>query len=148
MRQLTLWPKKSLSQDLWKDFSDIFEEMNRGFSYPTERTRDGVTFAPALDVKETESEYEVHFDIPGVNKEELKIEVRDNALFVTGERKREEKHEGDFVRYERVFGRFERSIQLPKDIESEGVSATYDHGVLTVTVPKAKSSKARVITVK
>jgi HSP20 family protein len=147
MRHLALWPKRN-NHDLWKDFSEVFGDFNRGFGDLSLRDESAFNFTPNLDIKETQESYQVHLDVPGISKDDIKIEVRENALFVTGERKREEKHEGDFVRYERSFGRFERVVQLPKEIEADGVNASYKDGVLDITIPKSKSTKARVITVK
>jgi HSP20 family protein len=99
-------------------------------------------FIPSCDIDETDSQYLVSFDIPGVKKDKVKIELRDNELMVTGERKQEHKDEakGRLSR-ERYYGSFVRTITLPPGIHAEKVEARFENGVLQVALPKVKATK-------
>jgi HSP20 family protein len=92
---------------------------------------------PAMDLVETEDSLVLRADLPGMGRDEIEIEVKDGVLTVSGERKaqHEEKREG-FHRVERSFGRFARSLELPKGIEAESIEASFDRGVLEVRMPK------------
>jgi HSP20 family protein len=130
-------------------FSQMEEDMQRWFDeaslLPT-GFYDGVDFIPQCDLKETNKEYVARFDIPGVKKNQLKIEVDGNRLTVRGERK-SEKEEKDERRYfaESTYGSFMRSFTLPSKIEEAKVDAHFDAGVLTVKIPKTEASKAKEI---
>ena len=97
---------------------------------------------PAMDLVETEHDLVLRADLPGVSEDDVDIEIKDNVLTVTGERKaqHEEKSEG-FYRVERAFGRFSRSLSLPDGIDAGAVSADVDRGVLEVRVPKPAERK-------
>lgn len=102
----------------------------------------GRRWVPAMDLAETEEDLVLRADLPGMGRDEIEIEVRDNVLTVSGERRaeHEEKQEG-YHRVERSFGRFSRSIELPEGIAAEDVRATFDRGVLEVTIPKPAQRK-------
>ena len=104
-------------------------------------------FAPSVDIEETDKEYILNFDIPGMRKEDIKIDLRDNLLTVSGERRieREEKSKKGPVRSERFFGSFQRSFNLPASIKPEQVSADYADGVLCLKVPKPAENKSQQI---
>jgi HSP20 family protein len=101
---------------------------------------------PACDVEEAKDHYLLSMDMPGVPKNQIKIEVVDNQLLVSGERKQEEKKNIDGAWYaERRFGKFHRSFSLPVGVDSEKVEANYEDGILTIYVPKAESAKPRQV---
>lgn len=103
-------------------------------------------FTPTCDVDETDSHYLMSFDLPGVKKEDIKIDVKDGVLTVSGERKSEtEKKEKSSYRSERFYGSFSRSFQLPAGVKSEQVEAHYADGVLKVAVPRAEAAKTQQI---
>jgi HSP20 family protein len=106
------------------------------------------SFVPSLDVQETESNYVVHADVPGIKKEDIKVEAKEGVLNITGERKYEhsENKEGKFFQ-ERSFGKFSRSIRLPLDANFESIGASYKDGVLTIQVPKLAEKKAQEVKV-
>ncbi len=104
------------------------------------------TWAPRVDVTETEDSYVVHVDAPGMKKDDFHINWQDNTLTVSGERKwSKETEEENLVRMERSFGHFFRSFRMPKDVLIEDIGANYADGVLTIRVPKAEESKPRRI---
>lgn len=107
------------------------------------------SFSPACDVQETNELYIFSFDVPGLKESDIKVEVHDNRLYVTGERRDEFKEETATRRMvECQYGRFERMFTLPKVVNEEGVEAVYADGVLKVVVPKSREAKKRSIEVK
>ena len=99
-------------------------------------------FIPAMDLVETPDHYVLKADLPGVSEDDIKLEVQDNVLTVSGERKSETKDERDgFVRVERASGSFRRSLTLPKGVDAEGVTAAFDKGVLEIRIPKPQERK-------
>ena len=104
------------------------------------------SFSPALDVYQDKDHVVVHAELPGMKKEDITLSLHDGQLTVSGERRQEKAHdEKSQVRNERFFGRFERTITLPVQVEGTRVAATYEHGILTVTLPKAEAAKPRQI---
>jgi HSP20 family protein len=104
------------------------------------------TWAPAVDLYEDKESLTVRAELPGLKKEDIDIALIDNVLTISGERKNEKRYEGEQTsRQERFFGRFTRSITLPKAADAKGVKANYKDGVLTVTLPKAAEAKPRQI---
>ncbi len=96
---------------------------------------------PATNVMENEKEFKLQLLVPGWNKEEVKIELDKNILSISGQR--EEKEE-DFIRKEFKMNSFERSFQLPKDIDFEKVSAKTENGILEISIPKDLEKKAKM----
>lgn len=105
-------------------------------------------WAPRVDVIDNDDAYLVHVDVPGVSKDNLKINYQDGVLSISGERKHEsEEKENNYLRVERSYGRFDRSFKLPQSVDVDRIEAKYTDGVLTVTVPKAEESKPREISI-
>jgi HSP20 family protein len=94
-------------------------------------------WVPPMDLVEADDEYVLRADLPGLGKEDLDIEVKDNVLTISGERRaeHEDRKEG-YHRVERAFGRFSRSLDLPEGIDAAAVSAEFHDGVLEVRIPK------------
>ena len=107
--------------------------------------RDG--FTPRADVEETDDAYVIEVEVPGVNKKDIDVSVAGRRLTITGEHK-ERDRVGILRRRTRRVGRFEYDIQLPGDVDDEGVGAELADGVLTVRVPKATTERARRIEIK
>ncbi len=106
-------------------------------------------FAPALDVEETEDEFTLVIELPGVAPEDVDITLEENVLTVSGERAFYADKEADgFRRVERSFGRFHRAVRLPDRVAGDRVQADYRDGLLTITVPKAEEAKPRRIEVR
>lgn len=94
-------------------------------------------FNPAVDISEDESSYEIQLSVPGVQKKDFKVELLDGKLTISGERKMEEKKEGkNYHSVETQYGSFSRSFFVPEDIKVDEVNATYEDGLLKVTLPK------------
>jgi HSP20 family protein len=104
-------------------------------------------FNPAVDIAEDEKSYEILVAVPGVKKQDFKIDLIDGKLTISGERKMEEKKEGkNFHSLETQYGSFSRSFFVPEDVKAEKVEATYEDGLLKLTLPKKekKVSKASI----
>jgi HSP20 family protein len=106
-------------------------------------------FMPACDVEESDQGYLMSFDLPGVKKEDVKIELQENQVTVSGERKQEKKVESKGrVSQERYYGSFCRSFTLPSSVEPSKVEASYDNGVLHIAIPKIHVSASKQIPIK
>lgn len=103
---------------------------------------------PNVDIYETEDSYVLKADIPGMKKEDIKIDVKDNTLTFKGEKKFEEKTEKDnYVRIERSYGSFTRSFTLSDNVDPENIEAAYKDGVLEITLKKKEESKPKEISI-
>jgi len=101
-----------------------------------------------LDVSEKDDAYIVRASVAGIKPEELEINVQNNMLTIQGETKSEEEHQDDrWHLRERRFGKFQRSIGLPSNVDPDQIDATYENGVLTLTLPKSEEAKPRRISV-
>lgn len=137
--------------DSSRELDTLQGEVNRLFSsfFDTPTSRGGGNgngtrrrWIPAMDLVETKDAFVLKADLPGIGESDLGIEVENNVLTISGERKaeHEEQHEG-YYRLERATGAFSRSLSLPEGIDPAAVSATFEHGVLTVRVPKPAQAK-------
>lgn len=125
---------KNNSMDLWRDMDKFFDNFLTSVGTPD---RD---FVPATEIVEAQNEYKLSMDLPGLSKDEVKIELNDNTLTVSGERKKETHDEkGKVQRWEKSYGFFSRSFALPNTVNSEKIEAKYENGVLTLVLPKAKA---------
>ena len=135
--------------------NSLQSEMNRLFNtfFDTPTSGNGEAAArrwiPAMDLVETEDHFVLKADLPGVAEGDVSIELDDNVLTVSGERKveQEEKREG-FHRVERSFGRFRRSLKLPDGVDADAIAATFDKGVLEIRIPKPEARKPRRVEIK
>lgn len=127
----------SFFEDFEKEMMNMWPEQYRGSAWSD--------FSPAYEVSDKGEHYMMSFDLPGLNKDEINIEVRNGNLHVSGERK-SENQKGDYS--EKVYGRFERILSLPEGVSEEDLQARYEDGVLLVAVPKAvekeKSKKIEI----
>lgn len=104
---------------------------------------------PAVDVTEHENAYEVKVELPGVNKDDVKITMQDDILTIRGEKKQEkESKNSSYHRIERSYGSFQRSFTLPTSVKHDQIDASYKDGILTIALPKAEEAKPKQIEVK
>jgi HSP20 family protein len=139
-----------------RELSSLQNEMNRLFNtfFDTPTPGHGGNgnslrrWIPAMDLVETDEHFVLKADLPGLDEGDVNIEVEDNVLTVSGERlaEHEDKREG-YVRVERAYGSFRRSLTLPEGVEPEGVSATFAKGVLEVRIPKPEERKPRRVAI-
>lgn len=139
----------------WSPFNDLValqREMNRAFnnSLPQidREENESAVWSPMVDVDENDNEYQISMDLPGMDKKEVKINYQDNTLTVSGERKAVQHDEHNEHYVERRFGRFYRSFTLPSKADAEKISASYNNGVLTLTVPKVEEVKPKAIEIR
>ncbi len=118
------------------------------YGWPKYREDMETSWSPRADVNETEKEYLIDIEIPGIDKKDIKVEIKNDVLTVSGERKEEtEKSEKGYQSVERHYGKFERSFGLPETVKAENISAQYKNGVMTLTLPKTEKALPREITV-
>lgn len=97
----------------------------------------GSTFVPKADILEKDQAFELHVAVPGMNKEDFKIDLKDNYLTISGERKfMNEKKDKDFHSVETQYGAFSRSFSLPENVNGTKINAKYNNGILELTIPK------------
>lgn len=132
--------------DLQREIDRVFGQFFPSRDRDDESSSQQAVWAPRTDLMETEDEYRIHLDVPGMSKEDLNINYQDNQLTVSGERQSDRTDEGEeYVRVERSFGHFYRSFTLPQTVNADDIHATYDNGVLTISVPKTEEVKPRQI---
>jgi len=138
-------PFRGLGEFGWQNqLSRMFEDFYRGSD---ELTTAGA-FVPAVDIYEDEHSITLKFEVPGMEEKDLDVRLENNTLTVKGERKFEkEEKEENFHRIERRYGAFTRSFTLPNTVESEGVEAHYENGILKVKLAKRAESKPKQIKV-
>lgn len=144
---------RRLERRMNRVFSDIWGEMPSLPSLPGSQTAllpyEGKNiWEPLLDLSETEKEFKISADLPGVNKDDIKININENTVDISAETKTEEKEEKEgFLRRERSYTSFKRSFTLPKNIDPKTVKAKYEKGVLTLRLPKVKEEKKTLVKV-
>lgn len=135
---------------LQRQMNRLFEDAFSG-TLPALRAGSGGMLAPSIEVKETDKAIEVEAELPGVDEKDVQVTLEDNILTIKGEKKaeREESKKGYYMS-ERSYGSFLRSFELPTGVDADKVNATFNKGVLKVTLPKppAAQSKAKKIDVK
>lgn len=100
-------------------------------------------WSPKVDISENDKALNVHAELPGIKKEDIKLEVHNNTLTISGERKHEKKEDTEkYHRFERSYGKFSRSFSLPQGVDPATVQATYADGVLNVSIPKPVQAAA------
>ena len=121
---------------------NVFDDMdtmihsffNTDWNFPVRDTRN---WSPAVDVKETDNSFVLTADIPGLTKKDIKVNVANGKLSISGERTYETDQENDNYHYrERRFGTFDRSFNLPETVDEENISASFKNGILNVSLPK------------
>lgn len=135
--------------EAWEPFASLRREMERLFEdfsrqWGWEPAISGLAAAPRVDVSETDTEFKVEAELPGVDEKDVEVTLSDNRLIIKGEKKQEkEEKKKDYHLVERSYGAFSRTVALPFDADPDQVKASYAKGVLTVTVPKPPEVKAR-----
>lgn len=144
--ELTIWRPLAGLESFGSQISNLFDQA-LGQAWSSASSVSAVWY-PAVDVLESKDSYLLRAELPGMNKEDFNLEVKNGILTVSGERKLQEPVSG--VRYrtvERVGGRFSRSFYLPETVQQDAIQATYRDGILEIYVPKLEHAKARQIRV-
>ncbi len=123
-----------MEKEINKMFNDFFKSFDRGYEYPL------------MDIIDSKDDLVVYVEIPGVNKDDIKVKIHNDILTISGERKEPELPEkANCLIREREFGKFMRSVRLPYPIEVSKVSAEYKDGILKITLPKKEEVKPKEI---
>jgi len=140
--------------DPFVELEDVSKHLNRIFGrFParTEPDRELLAmadWAPNVDITETDAAYLIKGEIPGVNKEDVKVNIEDGMLTMRGERKQEKEEKGKkFHRIERSYGSFMRSFRLPDNVDESAIKAGFKDGMLNVTLPKSAQAKTKAVNV-
>lgn len=134
--------------NIQKELDTVFDN----FLSPTWSGASWEGFSPSCDLKETDASFEFSFDLPGLKKEDINVEVKDNLLVVSGSRRHQESREEQKAQHkvhmtERYVGNFSRSFSLPHNVDNGKIAARYENGVLDVVVPKTENSKPKKINI-
>lgn len=134
----------------WNSFRDLEHRLNHIFNgTPVDPETDAASYVPAVDLHESDEAYTLVADLPGMKKENIDVRVHDDVVTIKGERKHEDwSQDKGWRRIERSYGAFQRSFRLPDGIDAGNVDAKFEHGVLSVTLPKPEQAKPRQIEVK
>jgi HSP20 family protein len=142
MNSITRW-------DPFRNLSSLQEQVNRLFDSSFKTGADNsalTTWAPAVDIYETENELVIKADLPDMEEKDIDVCVENNMLTVRGERKFEESvKEDNYLRVERAYGSFSRSFSLPNTVDTGAIQANYKNGVLKVQLPKRAESKPKQV---
>ncbi len=143
MNTITRW-------DPSRGLTSLQDQVNRLFEDSFTRDRSGhadlATWAPPVDIYETENELVVKADLPDLQDKDIDVRVENNTLTIRGELKfAKDVNEDNYLRVERAYGSFMRSFSLPNTVSSESIKAEYRHGVLTLQMAKREESKPKQI---
>lgn len=140
--------------NLRQEVARVFDDFDRGFHlFPFHRTALDVepfwrrewalTSAPAVDVLESETAYEIKADLPGMDEKDIEVKLANGGLTIKGEKEEEkEEKQKDYYLHERHFGAFERSFRMPDGVDAEKIQASFKNGVLTVMLPKTEAAQS------
>jgi HSP20 family protein len=151
MVSLTRWnPRNELEiTDIFRPFEQMFEDLWR--SWPIRYESDTVRpmVRPAMDVIESDNNLTVRVDLPGLKPDDVRVEVENDTLTISGEMGDTIEKEGERYHYrERRYGAFQRSVRLPNTLDTDKIEANFENGVLTVVIPKQPQAQPKQITIK
>ena len=147
---ITRYTRRSPVLSPWLELENMSDRLNRLFSDPGQGQSNRLSVCtPAVNVEETKEELKLTAELPGMDIDDIEIEVENNLLSLRGEKKEEEELENrKFHVWERTYGSFERSFTLPRTVKAEEISAHFRDGILHVHMPKAPEAKSRKIAIK
>lgn len=147
MESLTRSPRRTSSlRSLQDEVNRLFETVFPG-SFEGREAPSSV-WSPSMDLMESDDQYHLSIDLPGISKKDVSISVENNRLTIRGERSAESRTEDDNVlRMERSFGSFYRAVRLPESVNEDGIKASFKDGVLSVVLPKTEKSRPKKISI-
>ncbi len=144
---ITRYTGRSLSP--WQELDTLTNRLSQLFDEGVPAGRgDGNAWLPAVNVEESPAELTLTAELPGMKRDDVEIELENNVLTIRGEKSHEHKEGSEERRYhlwERSYGSFQRSFTLPRTVDPQRISAEFENGVLTVTMPKAAEARGRKI---
>ncbi len=145
-REISAWTPFRDLVNMQREVGHLFDSL---FADVDGRGNFVASWSPRADVIENNEAYVIKAELPGVNKNDVKITLHENVLTIKGEKKQEKEENGkNFHRVERSYGSFERSFTLPAEVKNDKIDAAYKDGILTITLPKAEEAKPKEIEVK
>ena len=139
---LVKWTPKTNMMNI---FDEVEHMMHQAFGNSFENDTSRLTYSPLMNVNETDCDYLVMMDLPGVEKKDVEVNLSNGVLTVSGERKTSEKSdENNHIRHEATYGTFSRSFELASDIIEDKIKANFKDGVLNITIPKVKEVRPAV----
>ena len=135
---------------LHREVDRLFDDAFRGFggrwprlTLPTVASEWRGLLRPALDIQESDKQYRITLEAPGVDEKDIQLSLDDDVLWIRGEKRQEQEHkDGQFHRVERSYGSFQRALNLPEDANQDAIKASFKNGVLTVTIDKRSQTAA------
>ena len=135
-----------------REFNKLFNTFNNRFGFDESTMNEeleNAVWSPLTDISENKDQYILKLDLPGVSKENLKLNFHDGELIISGERKQEkEDKDSKYHRIERTYGKYYRSFTLPQTIQADKINAEFKDGQLTITVPKSEEAKPKELEIK
>ena len=151
---MDIW-RSTLNQDSLNELMNLSKRLNgmlerrRPAQGDNEETMASADWAPVVDIVESEQEFALLVELPGVQKSDVKLSVQDGVLTLNGQREQDKEVKGiRFHRTERAYGRFTRSFALPESVDEQKLSAEFRDGLLKVHLPKAEKAKPRSVEVR
>lgn len=149
---LTKWnPTKELIS-MEREFGKLFNSFNNRFGLQSSKEDEdfmNAVWSPLTDISEDDDQYLLHLDLPGVNKEDVKIKYNNGQITISGQRFIENNNDNKTYHHiERAFGKYYRSFKLPEKILEDKIDAEFKAGMLKITIPKAEEAKPKQIEVK
>ena len=158
LKDLITWNRKKQPQiqpelkhpvaTLHREVDRLFEDFFRGFDrFPTLPFREEqlAEFTPKIDVSENDKEVEVAVEVPGMDQNDIEVNLKDDVLTIKGEKKQEKEEKGkEFYHVERIYGSFYRSLQIPCEVKQDQVKAVFKKGVLKINLPKSEKARENV----
>jgi HSP20 family protein len=136
------------------EFDRIREEMDRLWDSflegrPVRRSEDGREWSPSVDISETKNDLVIKAELPGLDPKDIDISMNNGYLTIKGEKKHEKEEKGEnYHLIERSYGAFTRSVQLPREVQSDKITASFKNGILRITLPKSEEAKKKEIKIK
>ncbi|WP_020674583.1 Hsp20/alpha crystallin family protein [Geopsychrobacter electrodiphilus] len=141
-----------MTWDPWREIEDLFDRYTRAGGSQNQLTTTGDVarnWAPRVDIAETSKEFLIKAEIPEVKKEDVKVNLENGVLTISGERKQEKEESGKrFHRVERQYGSFTRSFTLPDNVDQSKVEATFKDGMLNIAIEKTEAARPKKIEIK
>ena len=139
---LVKWTPK---RNMFNIFDEVEQMMHQAFGHSLENCSSRLSYSPLMNVSETESDYLIMMDLPGVEKKDVDVNLSNGILTVSGERKTSEKSDKNKrIWHETALGIFSRSFEITSDVLEEKIKAKYSNGVLNIIIPKAEEVKPAV----
>ncbi|MGV3278812.1 Hsp20/alpha crystallin family protein [Rickettsiales bacterium LUAb2] len=124
------------------EIDSLFDSFFHNFAFPSIRSNNNLSFSPNVDIVENDKEYQLILEVPGVNENDLKINLENNKLTVSGEKKQDNNSNNqNYHRSERFYGSFQRSFNLPEDSNLNNIDASFKNGILTISIARKAELK-------